>query len=172
MFSGVPYGAGWTEFNAGNPPEDRRFIMSSGPVSFASGGELTLDFAYVYTRDSLNANGLATSVARNIADVQRIKYWFDNDNFPSCEVYSVGVEEQTSYTINLFPNPANDFISVNQNLSLTQNLYYEITDVSGRVIIKNKFKNSRLDVSKLTSGFYIFRLFNGTNSAAAKFVKQ
>jgi hypothetical protein len=90
MFSGVPYGPGWTEFNASIPVGDRRFIMSSGPFSLASGDTATLDFAYIFTWDSLNPNGLNTSIARNQADLDRVQYWFDNDNFPSCEVYTTG----------------------------------------------------------------------------------
>jgi len=37
MFPGIPYlGTGWTELTAGNPPEDRRFVLSSGPFFVVS----------------------------------------------------------------------------------------------------------------------------------------
>lgn len=174
LYSGIPYDTGWTEFNAGNPAEDRRFLISTGPVSFPAGGELTLDFAYVFTRDSINPNGLTTSVARNIADVQRIHSWFNNDNFPSCEQYVTGIEQQNKNDLflHISPNPASDYLYADHNLKNSAKLQFIITDILGREIsIENPIDNV-LNIQHLTDGIYFLRIEDGKNAVSGKFIKK
>ncbi|MBL0054404.1 MAG: hypothetical protein IPP29_24435 [Bacteroidetes bacterium] len=72
MYSGTPYDTtGWTEITANHTPEDRRFTLSSGPFNLPAHSEQTFEYAIVYTREPNAPNGLHTSVARNIADVQK-----------------------------------------------------------------------------------------------------
>ena len=40
----------WTEITAGNPPADRRFLVSYGPFTFDSGEMREIDYAFVWAR--------------------------------------------------------------------------------------------------------------------------
>lgn len=181
MYSGIPYDtAGWTEFTTGTSPGDRRFVESSGPFSIAPGAETIIDFAYVFTWDSTAPNGLTTSIARNISDLQRIKYWFDTDSFPSCLLLNVGVEESVENNMQLavFPNPVSTELIVNC-YSLTgkeiQKMEIKIFDIIGTEVLQSSifnFQSSiKLNVKNLSSGLYILQLKAGENIYRKKFVK-
>lgn len=176
MFSGTPYsGSGWTETSVGNPPDDRRFIMSSGPFSLASGAETTIDFAYVFTWDSLSPNGLNSSIARNIADLQRVKYWFDIDSFPSCLLLNVGVEEGETdgFEFAVFPNPAHDklYVQLDEKNRHAEN-YFQVIDLAGRISLQGKLRKEFIDISSLENGFYFLNLNSEGKTAFRKFVKN
>jgi hypothetical protein len=177
MFSGTPYsGTGWSEQTAFYPPDDRRFIMSSGPFSLTPGQETTIDFAYVFTWDSTAANGLTTSIARNIADLQRIKQWFDTDSFPSCLVLNVGtnqIEKQNS-TLNIQPNPAHDklYIRLSSPITSPNGNTYDVIDLMGKTIVNDKLKANVIDIRQLPEGLYILQIYNGDKIFRTKFVKQ
>ncbi len=162
MFSGTPYTSQWNESSVGNPPEERKYVLGSGPVSLPSGGEITIDFAYVFTWDSLSPNGVTTSIARNIEDVQRVHSWFNNDNFPSCLIYSVGTEEllNENQQLRIYPNPASSVISIKISESIVGIEAYriKITEVLSREILVSEFKN-QLNISELENGIYFFSLY-------------
>ncbi len=173
MYSGTPYDStGWSLPNANAVPGDRRFIMSSGPVSLNAGDTVTIDFAYVFTWDSLNPNGLTTSIARNIADLQRVQRWFDNDNFPSCVNYSVGISEVNKQDlISIFPNPASSELYViveNEDIPFFK---YSINNVLGAEIKSDFLYSNKINIELLTPGIYILKLENTKNKYFVKFVK-
>ncbi len=173
MFSGIPYsGTGWTEFSVGNPGGDRRFVMSSGPFSFTSGAETTIDFAYVFTWDSTGPNGLNTSIARNIADLQRVKYWFDTDSFPSCLPLNIGMAENIfGNNFSVYPNPVRDKLFIKSEKEFLSKCTFEITDVTGRIQLSGKLRNETIDVRKLERGIYFIRLKNQKHILSQKFLK-
>jgi hypothetical protein len=71
---------------------------------------------------------------------------------PPC-VVSVG-EVEGKNQINVFPNPANDLISVSVN-KLNSDFYLELTDIFGRILLKTKFRNqTEINVSHLPTGVY------------------
>lgn len=174
MFSGLPYDTtGWTEFSSGNLPEDRRLLVSSGPVSFDSGDTLSLDFAYVFSWDPINPNGLATSIARNRADLIRVQQWFDQQSFPSCEVYTVGLAEselkQSVYS--LFPNPASNTIYINCSNEKNSYLTYKIMNVLGEQLLHGSVTISEIDVSALSSQVLFIQIESGQLREVHRIVK-
>ncbi len=75
--------------------------------------------------------------------------------------------------IQVYPNPATNFISVQLPLSLNTTAY--IYDISGHRILSQEVKNSDniiIDVSNLTKGYYVIKLQNGQTSYTAKFIKK
>jgi hypothetical protein len=178
IFSGTPYDTGWTEINVGNPAEDRRFLLSSGPVSLPAGGTLELDFAYVFTRDSLNPNGLTTSIARNRADVQRVHSWFDNDNFPSCLQYVTGLEIVSPIQeprLIIYPNPAAEWITIDwTSLTEDEKSAYRIMNTAGQTVRTGILSSapSQFRINGLPAGVYTFLLYNKGGFRQARFVKM
>lgn len=174
MFSGTPYsGSGWTQLNIAIP-SDRRFLLSSGPASIASGDTVTIDFAYVFTWDSLNANGLTTSIAKNIQGLQLVQDWFDNNSFPSCINYSVGVEETNSNQnqFSIFPNPASNRLFVNRNTDNQSALDFVIYDLLGAEVKSGKLFSDEINIEELSVQIYILKIGNENSYEYLRFVKM
>lgn len=168
MFPGTPYDTGWTMPNANIPGNDMRYVMSSGKFTIAPGEERTIDFAYVFTWDSTAPNGLTTSIAKNTADLIKVRQWFDNNNFPSC--FNVGVEEiKAEEQLKVYPNPANNILQL-KNIDANKKLRYAISDVTGRVCLHGIY-NGAIDISKLKTQLYLIRMDDGLKISYAKFVK-
>ncbi len=78
------------------------------------------------------------------------------------------VKKQDKSQINIFPNPAEDFIIVKSNK------LYNITvcDITGKTILQTKMKEkyTRLNISNLKSGFYTLILKNNLKIKVKKFV--
>lgn len=72
-------------------------------------------------------------------------------------------------TIQLYPNPAQDFLWVTG----FSGKYYEISDLSGKVMLKGKF-STRIDIAGLSSGTYALRLIgdDSSGSLVSRFIKN
>jgi hypothetical protein len=73
--------------------------------------------------------------------------------------------------IYIYPNPAGDQIRINGKTE--QDCRADITGVDGRVYLSAELHNSRmLDISSLSPGIYILRLYSAGKTQTTKFVKQ
>lgn len=84
------------------------------------------------------------------------------------EYYSVTASEnKLSDKLNIYPNPAEDFLSIHNSLNFKQ---YVIKDMTGKVILIDHKKT--LDISQLDSGVYIMTLENDNGFIHTKFIKR
>lgn len=73
---GVDPGIGpWSEESAGNPPADRRFVMSMGPVTLESGAAKDFTMAALWARDTTEVGASVTALEAASDEVQAL---FDN----------------------------------------------------------------------------------------------
>ena len=73
---GVDPGIGpWSELIAGNPPADRRFVMSMGPVTLESGATKDFTMATLWARDTTEAGASVMALEAASDEVQAL---FDN----------------------------------------------------------------------------------------------
>ena len=84
---------------------------------------------------------------------------------------NVGIENITaSIQTSVYPNPANTEISI---LS-SENLFVEITDISGKVVTKTftlqANSTHKISVSEYTTGVYLVRMFNDNFSKTERVV--
>lgn len=87
---------------------------------------------------------------------------------------TVGIETaQTEIDVELFPNPAKNWVAINIEQPLT-NFNLDIYDNSGRIISAQNFTESRkvVDISSLASGMYVFKIWNNDYSNVTKVVKE
>lgn len=81
-------------------------------------------------------------------------------------------EVESTTTIKVFPNPANDYLSIYYH-SKTTLQEVEIRTISGKIIqsiLPNHIGN--IDVSGLANGFYLIKINADKKSIYKKFVKQ
>ncbi len=82
------------------------------------------------------------------------------------------VFEKTTETIAVYPNPANDVLTVDLNHNNGGNL--KMTDFTGKIIINTTFQGSKfnLDISQFPSGIYNLNVQAGEESLNKKIIKQ
>ena len=71
-------------------------------------------------------------------------------------------EEELNYVI--YPNPSEREIFVVFDRTTPNDLNYRITDISGRLVRKDKIINSRVQVYYLPKGVYLFQLYKGSEA--------
>ncbi|MGY8867575.1 MAG: T9SS type A sorting domain-containing protein, partial [Methylophagaceae bacterium] len=91
------------------------------------------------------------------------------------EVKDIGIEEYDAKALTVYPNPANDFITVESNLFLGADSEIKLYDLIGNLVLNHKVDNSqfepqRIDVSGLSEGTYIVSVLNGTKSVYTRIV--
>ena len=102
-----------------------------------------LDFAF----NPLANNEIITS---GVADNTEIKFLakYKLTSFLSAN-------ETENAKIQIYPNPAKDFISI-ENLKTQTN--FEIYDMQGKLVKKDKYKNAQISVTNLSKGVYILKI--------------
>lgn len=119
------------------------------------------------------------SIAKNASDtsVNTLSQSVSFDNIQSSteadynnETTSAGLTKNNSSTFTIFPNPANDFVTLNlSNLSGNSN-EIRFTSMDGKVIETRKATQSKetFDISLLSSGIYFFQVGNVTQKVMVK----
>lgn len=94
----------------------------------------------------------------------------DNDIANYLVINCLGLEDLPQKTVNIYPNPANEFIWVSTD---QMDMHYSIMDLSGKVVAKGNLNNEKkVDVQGLTTGIYILTLQNNTFSKQIKLIKR
>lgn len=80
------------------------------------------------------------------------------------------------FQMKVYPNPANISLNLDlQNFEQNSNLYYKISDLSGRLLIAEPLlqTNNSIDVSSFTNGLYLLEIYeNNTLKEVFKFIKE
>ncbi|MBN2777075.1 MAG: alkaline phosphatase family protein [Bacteroidales bacterium] len=71
--------------------------------------------------------------------------------------------KEVSNLINIYPNPANDILFVESNLTEVKNSNIQIMDISGKIIksIITDKRETNIDVSDISEGLYLLKFDNG-----------
>jgi hypothetical protein len=88
----------------------------------------------------------------------------------------ISVEEtELASGLMIYPNPANQFLSIRGNINQSGTFWVSVVDASGREIMTESLNTGtgmmvkNLDVSQLASGMYTLQLFNGQQREAVRF---
>lgn len=110
-----------------------------------------------------------TSVSGNVNPTSNKIFYdvFSSLTEPGCVKFLGSIDELNKLQVDLYPNPANDII--NMSISVSSEYTIELFDALGRTHVNSKFSGNQLkmDISKLESGMYRYRLVNtegGTKS--------
>ena len=75
---------------------------------------------------------------------------------------------------NTYPNPAQELLHIEVQLSENQSAQLEIINLDGKVVVRTLLNNptNAISIAGLPNGMYLCRVQNGTASSTAKFIKQ
>jgi hypothetical protein len=99
------------------------------------------------------------------------RFFLDNVRIVVQNVTSAGVFHPQESIVKIYPNPAGDFINID-NLNGINRL--EIADINGRVmevIYLSETEKVELALNDFSPGIYIIRFFSGRSTFTARFVK-
>jgi hypothetical protein len=89
----------------------------------------------------------------------------------NCSVTSISESSMISNTFKIYPNPANDVMTINYDGLTETNASIEITNAVGQIILKQDVANETLKnitVSNLSNGIYFVQLKQNGKSIATK----
>jgi len=164
----------WTETTAGNQPDDRRGLGSSGPFTFYPGDTQELDVALVFGRNYTDTNASA-AIPIIQQRIDSVKKYFANDKTPCGGSFSSIINhQQINPQIKIYPNPSDNFITIEIS-AFAGAAKYEMFDMVGRTVNSGSLKSSgkdRINISNLSKGLYFLNITDGKNKFSRKFIKQ
>jgi hypothetical protein len=100
------------------------------------------------------------------------------DKTPGCAPFWTGIEEKSQeFGFELFPNPASGSFTINFDLEMSQNVYAELIDVSGKKLMElsnSTFLSGQhkieVDAENLEKGLYLIRLSTDEETAVKRLV--
>lgn len=87
----------------------------------------------------------------------------------------LGVDDDLNQAITVYPNPGSDFIQISLNDPNFRNLQFNLTDLSGRVLVDNTVllkETNTINISQLNNGIYLINIFNESRTTTKRLIKQ
>ncbi len=92
--------------------------------------------------------------------------------YQTCDTTSTSIFSLVNHhPLNLFPNPADEFIYINGEFPLSGNLEYALFSIHGKCLAKAILKEDKVNISSLKSGTYFLIIRNSKKVYSSRFVK-
>ena len=106
-----------------------------------------------------NANTVLDTIFAGANPDAWVYFYIDSVSLVECT--GVGVDENSFEEIKIYPNPANDFLTL--NTGDLKNIQVEFFDISGRKLFQQKVNTNQesIDVSALANGLYVCTVYSG-----------
>jgi len=160
----------WDEVRAHDARGDRHGISSTGPYTFNSKTEKSLDVALVFTQSTPEYAAGGTNLPNSY--ITRVKNFYNSQSY-SCDESLLGIPAVNSVmpalnSVSAYPNPASTKITF--KMSSGENAYITITDITGRVISTSPIYNDQIDMNTFAypSGIYIYEIFDRSGNAVSR----
>ncbi len=165
---------GWTEFTKNNLKGDRKIVIGNGSFTMLPGSSHELEYSILTTFDS-TANG-HKNVTKMLAQNAVLKSFYDLVNKPLCSTpipVSLTELSQQAVPIQLWPNPANDYVYLSSATPLIGKLVV-IRNSMGQIVNEDKMKTERtkIDISSLAPGLYFVEISGSGVQGRTKLIKQ
>ncbi|WP_374445839.1 T9SS type A sorting domain-containing protein [Epilithonimonas sp.] len=120
----------------------------------------TADCSFLTTNNGYGFTGYVAAVYAGNIESERIPFTVNG--------VALSVNDIKSTTLNIFPNPAKDFLNFSQEIS-----NIKITDLFGKVVQQISNSEKSINVSKLAKGTYIISATTQTGEIIKKkFIKE
>ncbi len=90
----------------------------------------------------------------------------------SSSTVTLPVESFDNHSIGIYPNPANNYLSVKLN-EVTPNIQYQIIDLNGRILTQKTLYNKsvlHVDIKNIQPGLYFLKLKNDNKTMQSKII--
>ncbi|MEM0541389.1 T9SS type A sorting domain-containing protein [Flavobacterium sp. j3] len=160
--------------------EDYRVLLSpTGGNAVANFTNLLID-----VNNELSSGNFRTQILNNNLAGTSFRIAFQNDGNDQYVMFLDNIRVSANLPLSngdffsskfsIYPNPANNVVSISNfdNIMLNEII---ITDVNGRIVVKNKYSNvsqTEVNVSELTSGVYFMNIDTDSGRATKKFIKN
>lgn len=167
IYSGNPNDStAWTEFNPGNPPGDRRFVMTISEAAFPVGAVICSDYAILFD----NSNSDPRINVQNTMDIaDALQNLYDSSNEFPCSAFQLSIGEEEFADFAIYPNPGNGIFTVDFG-SLEDVNIVEVRDLMGRVVFSQNSIQKDKFVFHLNErpGVYIVSIVTTTGTIAKR----
>ena len=87
--------------------------------------------------------------------------------------YCENIKLRKVHSINVFPNPTNDFINIElSEVESIEKINYQIVNINGQLLQSGQLQSAKIDIQNLVSGFYTLKLLiNNQQIAISKVLK-
>lgn len=115
------------------------------------------------------------SISTNTVPVNGVIYYdFTNgpiSNPPSCLFLGTNETKNNPITlVKVYPNPVSDILKIDSDIDFKE---YELVDISGKTISKNRLSSKEIPISHLSAGNYFIKLKDeNRNTILLKFIKK
>lgn len=176
-----------TDLNPGNDATTKNVTVVESPdVDF--GGD-TLEVEFPYQLDAGNHESYQwqdNSTNRYLTVYNPGLYSVIVTNAANCDHVELVYVDQLSFIneaaaekldVNLYPNPASEFLTVELNIKSGEEIIVELLDITNHVIFSDKHSgfapyNHRFDVSSMSKGIYFLRFRNNEVYQVSKIIIQ
>lgn len=150
--NGVPQPA-WSETTENNTPDDRRGLCSMGPFTLEPGEKNTVDILFAYIPHDNSKTGHFNYRPK----LDSLITWFNENRTPTnySAANELAVKEnQISHQVNVFPNPAADYCTIQCKENIQS---ISVFTINGQKISDRIINNQEaiLDVRNFSPGLYI-----------------
>ncbi|HQZ23664.1 MAG TPA: T9SS type A sorting domain-containing protein [Flavobacterium sp.] len=96
---------------------------------------------------------------------------YDNLYLGSVPLLNISENTIAKFRINMYPNPTTGIVTISneENLSIDK---IEILDILGKRVATKTGNTSQVDISHLSNGMYVFKIYSGIDVLAKKIIKQ
>lgn len=129
-----------------------------GPETY----DFSLFYAMLYNKNADAQFVTATFETARLDNQENTNQFFKEviDYFKEQKATGIFTKQKNNFKVNLFPNPANNQISINYTLDKVENIRVQISDLSGKKLFDKSmfstvgFQTRTIDVSNMNSGVY------------------
>ena len=156
--------SGWNESTAGDVPGDRRVVMGYEGFTLKPFSSACFNNAIVYARSE--DGSIFSSVDSLFEVTDYIQTFFDTQEW-ECST-NLNINELKTLSLSLYPNPAQNQISVQGINSGT----FRVVSLDGKVIKSGELNSGSIDVETLENGYYILEINSEGKGGREAFVKD
>ena len=112
-----------------------------------------------YTDNSLTQAGTVYYYVKAVEMKITASGSYENESIGAKDsaISTVSIAQENTIELLLYPNPAGDYLRVDNQENLS-GLQYTITDQTGKIVLQGKMNNQTIDVRALPAGVYVFTL--------------
>jgi len=127
-------------------------------------------YAQLFSSDTL---GQPNYVTDRLIQIPSLVFNSSTASF-NCSTTAVGVTEENAVDFAIFPNPVEDFLTVQLKDETDGAVQLSIIDLQGRVVMTERQTNAIMtsDVSTLPAGVYILELRSSMGTSTSRFIKE